>query len=338
MDGNETERRTEFSGLVKGGAETLLEEILSSTYQDLGTAVSDRLAAQGGPPELCDPDLALDRLLASVHRQTRVAIDNRLSAGHAERRNSLDALAKRKLPYQELRDRPADLRLKHRQKALTLVELFRAPNRTHTLRRALSYLEELHSLLEFSGERESAGERGFAADLMGKAVHWLDAIPRPYVSPATARPSDGYEDAVEAHLDAPARRLAHRLQGIRRLLHEVVASYLPERGGRTAESLGGATEAVQDLCNDVERALEEAVALEAAIESVVSASNDFCGADLNSAALEGVSLAGIIWNLDTVWPAGWEERILRTSLPRNEAETELVVAAEPSAQSMHADV
>ncbi|MEU2722125.1 hypothetical protein [Streptomyces smyrnaeus] len=330
-DGNEAER-PEFSGPATGGADTLLEEMLSSTYQDLGTAVGDRLAARGGPPELCDPDLALDRLLASVHRQTRVAIDNRLSAGHAERKNSLDALAKRKFPYQELRDRPADLRLKHRQKALTLVELFRAPNRTHTLRSAVSYLEELHGLLELSGERE------FAEELMGKVVHRLDAIPRPYVSPSTARPGDGYEDAVRAHLDAPARRLAHRLQGIRRLLHEVVASYLPGDGGRTAESLGGATETVQDLCNDVERALEEAVALEAAIEAVVSASNDFCGADLNSAALEGVSLTGIIWNLDTVWPAGWEERILRTSLPRNEAETELVVAAEPSAQSMHADV
>jgi len=37
--------------------------------------------------------------------------------------------------------------------------------------------------------------------------------------------------------------------------------------------------------------------------------DDFIGADLRSASLDGVSLEGIRWSTATRWPADWEERI-----------------------------
>ncbi|CAL9562487.1 hypothetical protein [Streptomyces sp. enrichment culture] len=331
MNGSEADRHRAVSS-ARERADTLLEDVLSATYEDLGTAVCDRITAQGGPPELCEPDLALDRLLASAHRQMGVAIVKRISAVTMERKGSPSSLSERNSPHRDLRDRPAELRLRHRQKVLTLGRLFRTPDMQQALRSALMSLEELHDLLEHREGRESA------AGLMSKVIYRLGAMPSQHVSPASTRADDGYEDAVKACLDAPARRLAHRLHDIRRLTFEDLASYLPKHGNRVLESLGGATEVVQDLRHDVERALDEAVVLEDAIEAVMSASNDFCGADLQSATLEGISLRGVIWNLDTVWPVGWEDCIRRSSLPRNEAETELVIAAEPCARSMHADV
>ena len=45
----------------------VLDHLLAVVHDQLGVAVNDRINAQGGPPELRNPDLALDRLLAATH-------------------------------------------------------------------------------------------------------------------------------------------------------------------------------------------------------------------------------------------------------------------------------
>ncbi|MFD6548657.1 hypothetical protein [Streptomyces sp. NPDC058398] len=84
-------------------------------------------------------------------------------------------------------------------------------------------------------------------------------------------------------------------------------------------------------------AVSEATALAKAVAEVEQASNDFVGADLTNAQLEGLLLDGILWDDTTRWPPKWEIRVRHASLLCDEEEGIRVVAAEGSDTVVHAD-
>ena len=81
----------------------------------------------------------------------------------------------------------------------------------------------------------------------------------------------------------------------------------------------------------------EAGALALTIAEVERASNDFLGADLRNAKLDGVRLEGILWDAATLWPEQWATRICRASCVSDDAQGVLVVTAEGSPTAIHAE-
>ncbi|MFL1380430.1 hypothetical protein [Nocardiopsis protaetiae] len=49
-------------------------------------------------------------------------------------------------------------------------------------------------------------------------------------------------------------------------------------------------------------------------QNLTSVANNFLGADLRDVRLDGSSTVGILWNEETRWPDGWDERIRGSSV------------------------
>ncbi|MFG2351525.1 hypothetical protein [Streptomyces phaeochromogenes] len=312
-----------------------LDALLAATHDQLAIAITDRLNAQGGSPELRTPGLALDRLLAATHRSLGGAVNRRLS------RDACTALAQRNPALQArlaargaLAHRPAAIRVKHREEALRLVHAYWPFDLANAMRDAVRIVEDLCGLL--GDTTQPLGHADTVMDKLRMHVERMARLPEPHQSLNTPAGLD-YLDSVESALADPAERLAHELHSIRELLDEELAPTIAalETAGRAY--LFGVDAVAQDLIDDLAHGCEEADALARAVVEVEQASNDFVGADLTNAKLDGVPLEGILWDATTLWPAQWETRVRRASLPCDEEEGVLIVAAEGSHSVVHAE-
>lgn len=312
-----------------------VDALLAAAHDQLGIAVTDRVNARGGPPELRTPDLALDRLLAASHRSLGHGIGRRLSrdagAALAQRHSAQRA---RMAAKGSLSRRPAAVRVKYREDALRLVDLYWPFDLAEVLHEAIRIAEDLCDLLG-DAVRPPGRARVVVAGLHDH-LERLSRLPAPHRPPTSLTGLD-YLDAVESALADPAERLAGDLHGIRELLDEELAPTVAalEAGGR--QYLFGVDAVAQDLIDDLARGCEEADVLARAVAEVERASNDFVGADLSNVKLDGVLLEGILWDAATLWPAQWETRVRRASLPCDEEEGVLVVAAQGSDSVVHAE-
>ncbi|MEH0416092.1 hypothetical protein [Streptomyces sp. B21-083] len=313
-----------------------LDTLLATIHGRLGIAITDRISAQGGPPDLRTPDLALDRLLAAAHRSTGAAVSHRLSrdasAALAQRSSALQA---RLAARGQLSRRPASIRVKHRGQALRLAHAYWPVDLTRAMRTAVRILQDLHDLL--CDSTQSLDRADTALDQLREHVELMSRLPQAHRNSVTPTGLD-YLDAVQSVLAYPAERLVSELHDIRDILDEELAPTIAtlEAAGHTY--LFGAEAIAQDLIDDLAHGFEAADALAKAVAEVERASNDFIGADLTNAKLDGVLLEGILWDRTTLWPAQWETRVRRSSLPCDEEEGILIVAAEGSNSVVHADV
>lgn len=316
-------------------SETQLDELLTAAHKTLGIAVQDRLAAQGGPPELRDPDLALDRLLASTRRQTGNVVASRLDL--TERRRPTDSTAHRLasscVPEETdtLRHRPAAMRMKYRREVLSRVQAFWPHGLEEALHCAQDRMDDLVELLHREGGLTPAQRLLQEARTAIGEVLRLPAPTRRLVAPAGA----DYLEAVEEHLAAPASELVHSVRSLRRFMQQELGPCLREEEGADTP---GAVEIAQDVSDDLDRARARATALARAVADVEQASNDFCGADLRAAHLEGVLLEGVHWDSSTAWPADWEDRVRQMSTLTDEGQRLLVVGVNPYDRAVPTDV
>ncbi|MFE7132606.1 hypothetical protein ACFVIM_17285 [Streptomyces sp. NPDC057638] len=318
--------------------EARLDEILAAAHDHLGTVIHDRLTSQGGPPELRDPDQALDRLLAQSHRAVGDAVTARLADQH---HSSTGHTALHQPPWlgtpgplHPLRTRPATVRLKYRQDALRIAETYWPLDLAATLQRALALLAELDTLPGTPAQVRRA------STLAGELVLTLRQVlrlPEPRRRPASPLGAD-YLDEVEIHLASGAEGLYWTVDGARQHMEEELRPRILA-AARTAEGdpLEEARFLGQDLTDDLTAAYEQATALYRAIAEIRAISSDFVGADLSHAQLEGVALEGVRWDAATLWPTGWEAPIRRASHPVGGEQGVLVIAAEPRRTAVAAD-
>ncbi|WP_257231495.1 hypothetical protein [Streptomyces sp. Rer75] len=309
-----------------GRSSDSLDVLLASAHGQVGIAVHDRLMAQGGVPELRDPDLALDRLLAAAHRTAGRAITARLSqATHVDPADKGGQEAPRP-DNGALASRPAPVRLKYRRDAMQIARAYWPRDLVDALRTALRLLERLSEMLEASQQ---------PADRAREVVEQLDArfaevllLPAPRRRPVELTGTD-YLAAVEVRLARPAEQLFYDVERVRQVMDEEFAPLFTAIDDAAAGYLLGAEAVAQDLYDDLEHASTRAMALSRAVAEVEKISNDFVGADLRHANLDGVLLEGIRWDAATIWPDGWEALIRRASLPVGGEHGVLVIAAEP---------
>ncbi|MEO3975044.1 hypothetical protein [Streptomyces sp. CAU 1734] len=310
-----------------------LDTLLASAHEGLGIAVYDSLMSQGGPPEPRDPDRALGRLLAGVHRQTLAAVvrrtdwtrwDEQVSgrgAGPGGGGRGAGGLMRRL----------ASVRLKYRAEALRIARSHWPHDLDELILGASGAVEELLARLE-EAECPPEGARDALAEV-DLAIGRVLALPEPPVRPA-APVGRSYPELVSDLLGGRAARLLSVARNCRTLL-ELELELLPRPGGAGGGRWSGALEVAQDLADDLELAHREAVALRVGVSLVHRAAHDFRGADLHAAQLEGVRLEGIRWDSGTVWPPGWEDRIRRASLAAGDV---LVVGSEPYDSAVAADI
>ncbi|NUR38982.1 MAG: hypothetical protein HOV73_02685 [Streptomyces sp.] len=311
-----------------------LDALLMRAHRRLGTAVTDRLAAQGGPPELRTPELALDRLLAATHRAVGTAVSRRRS------REARAALARRDLAHEArlaergpLSNRPSPVRVKYRQQALRLAHRYWPADLAEGMRVAVRLVQNLSDLLEDTAR--TVVDAASVVEQLREHLRELSRMPKPQRSPVTLTGLD-YLVAVESALAEPAERLLHDLHRIRQLLDEELAPAIATLEPATPAYQFGVDAIAQDLIDDLTQGCDQADALAKAVAEVERASSDFVGADLSTAKLDGVRLEGILWDDSTQWPREWEDLIRRASLPSGEERGVLIVAAEPSETVIHA--
>ncbi|WP_329344529.1 hypothetical protein OG866_41040 [Streptomyces sp. NBC_00663] len=311
-----------------------LDALLMRAHRRLGTAVTDRLAALGGPPELRTPDLALDRLLAATHRAVGTAVTRRRS------REARAALAQRNLAHEArlaergpLSNRPSPVRVKYRQQALRLAHRYWPADLAEGMRTAVRLVQNLSDLLEDTAR--TVVDAASVVEQLRENLRELSRMPKPQRSPVTLTGLD-YLVAVESALAEPAERLLHDLHRIRQLLDEELAPAIATLEPATPAYQFGVDAIAQDLIDDLTQGCDQADALAKAVAEVERASSDFVGADLSTAKLDGVRLEGILWDDTTQWPREWEDLIRRASLPSGEEHGVLIVAAEPSDTVIHA--
>ncbi|MFB6675089.1 hypothetical protein ACFCWG_22280 [Streptomyces sp. NPDC056390] len=295
-------------------AHDTLDALLGAAHAQLETAVNDRLMAEGGLPELRDPDLALGRLLAFTHRAVGTAVSTRLAR---PAQNAADGRsATPGAPFtaaSTLANRPPAVRLKHRSQALQLAHRYWPRDLVDTLRSCLRIVEELGEILD--EEELSVQVQAAVRQLNG---YFSEALCLPDPRRRSAPPEGPeYLTTVEAFLAMPAEQLVYGVHNARQLLDGAPEHFL------------GVDEVIQDLADDLEEACERARVLSRATAEVEKASNDFIGADLSGANLDGVLLEGVRWDAATCWPQQWETLIRRASLPAADEGGVLVVTAEP---------
>ncbi|WP_079153864.1 hypothetical protein [Streptomyces malaysiensis] len=312
-----------------------LDTLLGSMHEQLGIAVHDRLMARGGVPELRDPDLALDRLLASAHRAAGHAVTARLTHGSRVEPAGNAGEAVPPVVSEALASRPAAVRLKYRRHALRLAREYWPRDLVEAMQTAVCLLEELSRVLEMPQQPVVQSR---------KVVEQLDALfeevlllPAPRRHPAPLIAAD-YVAAVEIRLAGPAEQLYRDVARARHVLEEEFEPLLATDNDAAAACLPGAEVAAEDLHHDVEHASLRAAALSRAVAEVERISSDFIGADLHDANLDEVLLEGIRWDASTVWPDGWEALIRQVSVPVGEGSGVLVVAAEPDDSAVSAEV
>ncbi|WP_406490692.1 hypothetical protein OHB06_01250 [Streptomyces sp. NBC_01604] len=311
-----------------------LDALLVAVHGQLGIAVNDRINARGGPPELRSPDLALDRLLAATHRALGTSVNRRLS------HDACDALAQRGTAQAHpagrgsLSHRPAAIRVKHREEALRLVRVYWPRNLAEAMRSAVRIVQELCDLLGDTARPQGQAET--VVDQLRK--HLEDMIQPPGLDRRPLPPARlDYLGAVEETLSNPAEKLVDELHSIREFLDEELAPTVAALEAAGCSYLIGVNAVAQDLIDDLARGCGEADALAKAVTEVERASNDFVGADLTNAQLDGLLLDGILWDDTTLWPPQWEMRVRHASLLCDEGEGIRVVAAEGSDSVVHAE-
>ncbi|MFE5680247.1 hypothetical protein ACFQ7B_35615 [Streptomyces erythrochromogenes] len=311
-----------------------LEALLASTYRDVGTAVRDRLAAQGGVPELRDPDAALARMLWSAHQTIGTAVAERLTreTGQDDDEQHRPSAA-RFPPHGPLAGRLASVRLKYRREALHLAHVYWPSDLITVIRAALSTVESLTQLLE-------------AGELLPEASSFTTTLQQQLAQIALPAPQDhrrpdqtgaDYLTEVELFLESQSVPLQHDLQSAQHLLGGELAALLDAAAFETDFLLGADTVA-QDLVDDLEQAHGKAQALRIAVTAVERASSDFVGEDLSQANLQHVLLKGVRWDAATLWPEEWEGLIRRASTPASGEEGVLIIATEPHRSAVAADV
>ncbi|WP_327667985.1 MULTISPECIES: hypothetical protein [unclassified Streptomyces] len=298
-----------------------LDALLATAHQQLEVAVNDRLMAEGGIPELRDPDLALDRRLGVVHRTVGSAVTARLARhtpNTADDRTSIPGMSFS--AASTLANQPPAVRLKHRSQALELVRVYWPRDLSMVLQACLRLVADLAQIQD---EEELEAQVHHTARRLG--AHFDEILGMRYRHRRT--PSDGpeYLASVDAFLVAPARQLLYEVHSAQQMLGDAPEHFL------------GVSEVVQDLADDLEQAHRQAKSLSRAVAEVEKASNNFIGADLGSADLEGVLLKGIRWDADTCWPQQWETLIRRASLPAVDEDGVLIVIAEPCDSAVPAD-
>ncbi|KUF15208.1 hypothetical protein AT728_27415 [Streptomyces silvensis] len=309
--------------------------MLAKAHKHLGTAVTDRVSAQGGPPELRPPDLALDRLLAATHRSVGTAVSRRRSrearAALAQRTLALDAHPGERGP---LYDRPSSVRVKYRQQALRLAGRYWPSDLLENMRTAVHSVHALSDLLEEAAQPVHTTEQ--VVDRLREQLRAVLQLPKPQRSPVTLTGLD-YLVTVETLLAEPAGRLLDALRHIRQLLDEELVPAIASLRTSPPLHLLGVDTVAQDLVDDLTQGCDQADALARAVAEVQRASNDFVGADLSGAKLDGVLLEGVLWDATTIWPEEWETLVRRASLPSEDHRGVLVVAAEPSDRVLRAE-
>ncbi|MER5766499.1 hypothetical protein [Streptomyces sp. NPDC001985] len=314
-----------MSGADGGGDR--LDALLADAHRQVGIAVYDSLMSQGGPPEPCDPDLALSRLLAAAHRRTLAAVVRRADRVREEVRVRRGPSAG---CGSVLMRHPAAVRLKYREETLRMARAYWPRELEVTVRRALEAVLELVARLEEGRVPEESGAvPARVAAALGDVLSLPQAPPRP-----PALTGYDYPEVARARLAARAGRLMDAARGARGLLE---AELLPRLGDGPVPWTG-ALEVARDLADDLEAAGQSAQSLLAAVVETEEAGDDFRGADLSAVALEGVRLEGIRWDAGTVWPPGWERRIWRVSLATGDGPGVLVVGPEPHDSAVAADI
>ncbi|WP_328869417.1 hypothetical protein OHT76_04510 [Streptomyces sp. NBC_00287] len=318
----------------EGCCDTMLDALLARAHERLGTAVTDRIAAQGGTPELRPPDLALDRLLAATHRSLGTAVTRRRSrearAALGRRNAALEARLEERGP---LSNRPSQVRVKYRQEALRLAHRYWPADQAEGMRAAVRLVQHLSDLLEDT--TQPVAHAGVVVRQLSGRLRELTRLPEPKRPPVTLTGLD-YLTAVESALAEPAERLLHDLRRIRQLLDEELEPAIAGLETSSPAGLFGVDTVAQDLIDDLAQGCDQADALARVVAEVERASSDFVGADLSGAKLDGVLLEGILWDDTTVWPENWETLIRRASLPSGAEQGVLIVAAEPSDTAVHA--
>ncbi|MGI5455608.1 hypothetical protein ACQEWB_21015 [Streptomyces sp. CA-249302] len=317
------------------GIDDGLDALLLRVHEQLGTAVGDRIAAQGGPPELRCPDLALDRLLAATHRSVGTAVTRRRSR---ESRAALDrrdpGLEARLAQRGPLSGRPSPVRVKYRQQALRLAHRYWPTDLAQGMRAAVRTVQDLSDLLEDPAQPLARVEP-VVEQLRGQ-LREMARLPKPRPIPVTLTGLD-YLVAVESALAEPAERLLHELHRVQQLLDEVLGPAIATLGASPPGYPCGVDAVAQDLVDDLTQGCDQADALARAVAEVERASTDFIGADLGNARLDGVLLEGILWDATTTWPGEWATLIRRASLPSGAERGVLVIAAEPCDHAIHAE-
>jgi hypothetical protein len=318
------------SPLWPTAADTTLSTLLSAAKAQLTTAVRDRLMAQGGPPDLADPDRALDRLLTSAHREIGTAVAIRLEQQHNPAPSASDLLPEHppRIADRGLKDRPASIRLRHRDQTRRMLARYWPSDLTTALRAALHILGPLSTLWDQDFPCTIPGD---FADQVTARLDEVLRLPHPS-SRATGR-TPGYVRAAEDHLAPPAAELFVVVHSAKEMFEDELVPLL-QAGAAIGD--GGVSDVAQDLADDLERARRAADALVRARTEVEAASSDFTGADLRDAELEGVPLQGVRWDAATIWPALWEATVRRASLPQGD-DGVLVIAAEPHDSAVPAD-
>ncbi|MEW2069717.1 hypothetical protein [Streptomyces sp. NPDC007346] len=308
-----------------------LDELLAASNQALALAVQDRLSAQGGAPELRDPDVTLGRMLATAHRGLGASVFRRLThLGSPEREQSSTEYLGPFPPHgHPLADRLAPVRIKYRSDALQAAQSYGLEELMPALAGARSITETVISLLEF----EEADTQVHAS--VQQLGHLLEQAGRLTERPPTdtaAPPSSDYLVAVEESLQTHAAPLQRAVHDARQLLREeLVPMFAAFDSNMDAEMV------TRDLADDIEQAWSKAHDLSRAVAMVQKVSNDFVGEDLRQARLEGTFLTGVRWNASTTWPEEWEPLIRRASTPLEAEPGVLVIAAEPSNTMVSAD-
>ncbi|EMF56561.1 hypothetical protein SBD_2122 [Streptomyces bottropensis ATCC 25435] len=224
--------------------------------------------------------------------------------------------------------------MKYREEALRLVRNYWPLDLAEAVRTAVRIVQDLCELAGDSAQPLSRADT--AVEQLRKHLEGMSQQPALYRSQAAVTGLD-YLDAVESALADPAERLADELHNIRELVDEELAPSVAALVATGRAYLFGVEVVAQDLIDDLVQSCEYADALVKAVAEVERASNDFVGADLTNAKLDDVPLEGILWDATTLWPAQWETRVRRASLPSGEEQGVLVVAAEGCDVVVHAD-
>ncbi|MFE6127776.1 hypothetical protein ACFQ6Q_05810 [Streptomyces sp. NPDC056437] len=312
-------------------ADEQLDLLLASVHKQLGVVIGDALMGSGGPPELHDPDLALGRLLASAHRQTAYAVNQRLAVGGKRfTRRQMRAPRGPACGWAPLAHRPAAVRLKYREDALRVAREYWPGDLARILREALEHVQDLTAELEAEQLTRDACRQLAQVSSRIAAVR---ALPEPSHVPPAVVGYDYLETVVDG-LSTCALRLTTVVDSAQQLLETELLPHLLEED----VSWLGAVEVALDLVDDLDLAHREATALLAVVDDVGRASTDFCGADLRSVDLDGVDLEGVRWDAATVWPAEWHDRIWRASLAAETGTGVLVVGVESHDSSVWADI
>jgi hypothetical protein len=322
-------------GTSQSQCDDALDGLLAAAHHQLGVAVTDRVAGQGGPPELRTPDLALDRLLATTHRSMGAATTRRWT--REARASSLSrnpTVESRITQHDSLVSRPPAVRVKYREASLRLMRTYWPFDLSHAMSTAIDTVQHLCELL--ADTTQPPQNAAIALDTLRKLVHRLFKMPAPYRPPATLTGLD-YLTAVRSSLAGPATLFVDGLNGIKEMLDEELTPAFNTVQASGAAYLLGFDTVAQDLVDDLAHGWDAANTLAQAIREVERASNDFIGADLRNVKLDGVLLEGVLWDFTTKWPPHWETRVRRASFLSDEELGVLVVAAEGCDTAVHAD-